>query len=168
MEVVFDGRDMSNFFIQTVNVALALTITQLELDQLRSDLIGISFDTCADLWNLIRPVELFRGKAHPRHIFYALILLKCDGSYEAKAELAGRTSRCDFIKWSWLLIDAIQRLGKSMICIENRFDGWNGKSECLVCLDSLNCEVKDNRGKTFKYFLGMSINNSGIAWVEGP
>ena len=74
-------------------------------------LLGTSYVVCSELWNLIDPEnnENVRG-AHPKHLFWALLLLKTYCIEPILTRVVGGVDTGTFRKWAWLFVSEIASL----------------------------------------------------------
>jgi hypothetical protein len=74
-------------------------------------LIGTSYAVCSELWNLINPSETEElESAHPKHLFWALLFLKCYCTEPILTRVVGGVDGKTFRKWTWGFVEAIAGL----------------------------------------------------------
>jgi hypothetical protein len=73
-------------------------------------MIGTSYGICAELWNLINPTLSVSPDAHPKHLLWALLLMKNYSTEGMNVRVIGGADVQTFRKWSWLFIDAMAKL----------------------------------------------------------
>lgn len=66
------------------------------------------------------------------------------------------------------------------IVFERRYEKWNGRSQCLISVDGVDCAIqeiwpfdktifsKKLNGPGYKYEIGVCIATGVIVWVNGP
>lgn len=165
------------------------TNTKLD-EEICSSLIGTTYNVCSELWNHIDPLnnlalqelhpKIQIQQAHPKHLFWALLFLKCYCTEPILTRLVGGVDNKTFRKWSWAFVDGISLLKQRIIKLENRFMGWDGLSVCLISVDGMDCAIQEiwpfdkeifsekMNGPGYKYEIGVCIKTGWIVWVNGP
>jgi hypothetical protein len=92
------------------------TTTRLD-NEICQSLIGTSYEICAELWNLINPVLSVSRNAQPKHLLWALLLMKQYSTEEVNVRLVGGADNKTYRKWSWLFIEAIANLKASVVSV---------------------------------------------------
>ena len=76
--------------------------------------------------------------------------------------------------------EAIVHLESKVIIFENRFKNWNGKTQCLLCIDGTDVPSYEPgsrstiwwshkfNGPGIKYEVGTCIQTGEIVWFRGP
>jgi hypothetical protein len=82
---------------------------------------GATPEVCNDIWFKLDPTENIDGDAQPKHLLWALMLVKVYAFEKVLAKLAC----CDektFRKWAWRFLDGISEIvTPQVIDLENRF-----------------------------------------------
>jgi hypothetical protein len=143
---------------------------------------GAGSAVVADVWNRIEADgEILKG-AEPKHLLWALVLLKVYQSDEVHCALVGWPSVPTFGKYAWYFIERIADLKDDIIKIENRFDGLDDEvhTNCFMSADCVDCPCfeswpwtkrmyyKKMNGPGIKYEIGVCIKTGHIIWVNGP
>ena len=136
----------------------------------------------ADIWNRIEADgEILKG-GEPKHLLWALVLLKVYQSDEVHCALVGWPSVPTYRKWSWYFIERINDLKDDIIKIEHRFQGLDDvvTTNCFMSSDCVDCPVfeswpfskrmfsKKFNGPGVKYDVGVCIKTGYIVWINGP
>lgn len=133
------------------------------------------------VWNRIvaKPPTLDRG-AHPRHLLWALVLLKCHCPTPALSCMIGWPCEKTFHKWCWHFISRIAVLKEDVIKLDDRFIGWDGTTICLVSVDGIDCMINEPwpfktkwhsqkfNGPAVKCEVAVCIETARIVWIDGP
>ena len=83
-------------------------------DEIRfKSLFGVSASLCASAWNAIG--DAIPKRAFPRHLLWALLLLKAYFSEKINSALTG-TDYKTFRKWSWTFVSHLNEL-KAVSCV---------------------------------------------------
>ena len=143
---------------------------------------GAPSNVVANLWNRIQsrgPIEL-GGK--PKHLLWALVLLKGYSSSELLCAIVGWPSSATFAKWAWYFVNRISELKDDVIKLENRFEGLNGvaNTNCFISVDGTDCPVFEPypwsksmyshklNGPGLKYEIAVCLRTARIVWINGP
>ena len=180
--------------------------TDAALDkEICESLIGTTYEVAAELWNLIDPVthcDKFSG-AHPKHLFWSLLFLKNYCTEPVLIRVVGFVDKKTLQKWVWIFVRAIADLKPdvvSLLCVASppliskiiaslllykiiwirRFEGWDGKTECVCTVDGVDCAIQEPwpfdeeifskklNGPGYKYEICVCIKTGAIVWVNGP
>ena len=95
------------------------------------------------LWNMIVAKGPLANGAAPKHLLWALIFLKCYSTTPVIRRVCGWPAEKTFRKWVWYFIDRISALADDLVKLNNRFDGWDGSTICLVSVDCLDCMINE-------------------------
>jgi hypothetical protein len=84
-------------------------------------------------------------------------------------------------KKGWFFVEAIASLHVELIRFEDRFNGWNGKSQCLLSVDGVDCRVRDPwpfdadmwshkfNDSSYSYEVAIGLfNGLLLCWINGP
>jgi hypothetical protein len=150
-------------------------------EEICRSLIGTSYDVCCEIWNLIDPSSKERLKGSKvRHLFWALLLLKCYCIEPVLIRVVGGVDAGTFRKWSWLFAEEIAALKSRVIVFKHRSRNWNGRTICLVAVDGIDCPVQEQypfdeeafsqkfNGPGYKYEVAICIATCQIVWINGP
>ena len=136
----------------------------------------------ADIWNRIEADgEILKG-GEPKHLLWALVLLKVYQSDEVHCALVGWPSVPTFRKWAWYFIERINDLKDNIIKVEYRFNDLDDivTTNCFMSSDCVDCPVfeswpwskrmfsKKFNGPGVKYDVGVCIKTGYIVWINGP
>ena len=136
----------------------------------------------ADIWNRIEADgEILKG-GEPKHLLWALVLLKVYQSDEVHCALVGWPSVPTFRKWAWYFIERINDLKDNIIKVEYRFNDLDDivTTNCFMSSDCVDCPVfeswpwskrmfsKKFNGPGVKYDVGVCIKTGHIVWLDGP
>lgn len=95
--------------------------TNKALDQeICKSLLGTSYTVCSEIWNLVNPLEsdvLQLQKAHPRHLFWALLFLNCYCTIPILTRVVGGVDDKTFREWSWLFVKEIANLKPRVVSV---------------------------------------------------
>jgi hypothetical protein len=80
-------------------------------------LIGVSYDICAELWNLINPLVSASKNAKPKHLLWTLLFLKNYSTEEVSTRVVGGADKKTFREWCWIFIEAIAKLEPEVVSI---------------------------------------------------
>ena len=143
---------------------------------------GAGSAVVADVWNrIVADGEILKG-GEPKHLLWALVLLKVYQSDEVHCALVGWPSVPTYRKWAWYFIERINDLKDNIIKIENRFNDLDNivHTNCFMSSDCTDCPVfepwpfskkmfsKKFNGPGVKYDVGVCIKTGHIVWVDGP
>jgi hypothetical protein len=149
-----------------------------ELDDYRSAVIGTTFSVCLTIWKMAELSSL--EGAQPKHLLWALCFLKVYPTQLILCILLAVKSKTTAMKWIWIIVECIFELHVKVIRFENRFIGWNKKSQSLLVVDGKDCRIPEQYpfdpkwyshkfdGPGVRYEIGVSIFNGGICWINGP
>ena len=150
---------------------------------------GAKSDVIATIWNIILPAVILDqdrdnglSRAAPKHLLWALILMKVYSTEEIHCSIVGWPHRETFRKWSWYFVKKIAGLKGEVIKLENRFKGLGATTaqNCFLSIDGTDCPIHEPwpfDGKWFSqkfngpavlYEVGICIQTGHICWVNGP
>ena len=78
------------------------------------------------------------------------------------------------------MIEMVADLKDEVILLDDRFEGWNEQSQCLLTVDGTDCPINEPwpfdgkwysekfNGPAIKYEVAVCIQTSHICWVNGP
>jgi hypothetical protein len=75
---------------------------------------GINHEVCSHTWELMSVYRTKPTRANPKHLLWALILLKSYGTEKFLARLWG-TDEKTFRKWSWKMIEGISLMHRRVV-----------------------------------------------------
>ena len=142
--------------------------------------LGASFLTISELWNMLDPTINISNRARPEHLLWTLVFLKVNKTEPIHLQLTGCKSRDTFRRWVKRFAEAIVHLESKVIIFENRFKNWNGKTQCLLCIDGTDVPSYEPgsrstiwwshkfNGPGIKYEVGTCIQTGEIVWFRGP
>ena len=136
----------------------------------------------ADIWNRIEADGGILKGGEPKHLLWALVLLKVYQSDEVHCALVGWPSVPTFRKWAWYFIERINDLKDNIIKVEYRFNDLDDivTTNCFMSSDCVDCPVfeswpwskrmfsKKFNGPGVKYDVGVCIKTGHIVWLDGP
>jgi hypothetical protein len=76
---------------------------------------GTTAVVCCRLWHLLQPVQTMQQGASPRHLLWALMLLKIYSTESVLSTMAQGVDEKTFRKWAWMFIDEISYLEASVV-----------------------------------------------------
>jgi len=85
-----------------------------ELRQFKA-FFGIKPERASEVWSLLMAHNLIPEKAEPKHLLWALLLLKLYCIDDVLATLIGHDEGT-IRKWVWLMVKAMAKLSKKMVC----------------------------------------------------
>ena len=142
--------------------------------------LGASFRTISELWNMLEPSINISNRARPKHLLWTLTFLKVNKSEPVHLQLTGCKSRDTFCQWVSRFAHAIADLESQVIVFENRFKNWNGKTQCLICIDGTDVPTAEPgdrssvwwshkfNGPGVRYEVATCIQTGEIVWFRGP
>lgn len=103
--------------------------TSAALDkEICQSLIGTTYNICSELWNHIDPLHNTQlqqahprvnlSKAHPKHLFWALVFLKVYDTESVLTRLVGGVDNKTFRNWSWAFVDGISSLKPRVVSVK--------------------------------------------------
>ena len=104
---------------------------------------GVSFHRIENLWNMLNPLMNISNQAKPKHLLWTLIFLKVNKSEPVHCQLGGCKSQDTYQQWVKRFADGIAKLKGKVIIFENRFKKWNGKTQCLICIDGTDVPINE-------------------------
>jgi hypothetical protein len=124
---------------------------------------GAGSAVVADVWNRIEADGEISKGAEPKHLLWALVLLKVYQSDEVHCALVGWPSVPTFRKWAWYFIERISKLKDDIIKIENRFEGLGDvvTTNCFMSSDCVDCPCFESWPWT-KRMYSKKMNGPGI------
>jgi hypothetical protein len=143
---------------------------------------GAGSEVVADIWNRIEADAPIDKDAKPKHLLWALVLLKVYQSDEVHCALVGWPSAPTFRKWAWYFVERIAMLKDGIIILANRFDGLDSEiyTHCFISVDGMDCPVNEPwpfnpemysekfNGPGLKYEVAVCIKTGHIVWINGP
>ena len=105
--------------------------------------LGVSLRTIEKLWNMLEPLEKISEQAKPKHLLWTLVFLKVNKTEPVHLQLTGCKSRDTYRQWVKRFLEAIADLESQVIVFEHRFKNWNGKSQCLICIDGTDVPINE-------------------------
>lgn len=142
--------------------------------------LGVSFRTLAELWNMLDPTSKISNRAKPKHLLWTLVYLKVNKTEPIHLQITGCPSRDTFRNWVGRFAAAIAAEESSVIVLANRFNGWDGKTQCLMCIDGTDVPIYEPgvrssiwwshkfNGPGVRYEVGTCIRTGDIVWFRGP
>jgi hypothetical protein len=76
---------------------------------------GTSAAVCSRLWYLLQPGKTMPQGASPRHLLWALMLLKIYSTESVLSTMAQGVDEKTFRKWAWMFVDEISYLEASVV-----------------------------------------------------
>lgn len=76
---------------------------------------GVTFPVLSEVWRRLEPKTKISPGARPHHLIWAYIQLKVCASEAVHCRIAKVSDRKNFRHWSWLFIDAISALEKTVV-----------------------------------------------------
>jgi len=154
----------------------------LEDETFRS-FFGASISIITELWNLLIPTLIgkvgYKG-AEPMHLLWALVHIKVYSTEAVHCRIVGWPDKKTYRKWTWHMLRKISDLKEKVMRLDDRFEGWDGTTSCLMSIDGIDCMVNEPwpfdekwysqkfNGPGVKYEVGVCINSGRIVWVNGP
>ena len=143
---------------------------------------GAPSEVVADLWNRIRSRGPIEQGGKPKHLLWALVLLKAYAPSELLCAIVGWPSAKTFNKWAWYFVKRISELKDDVIKLENRFEGLGGvaNTNCFISVDGTDCPVFEPypfkssmfshklNGPGLKYEVAVCLKTAKIVWINGP
>ena len=142
--------------------------------------LGASFLTISELWNMLNPTTNISNRARPKHLLWTLVFLKVNKSEPVHLQLTGCKSRDTFRQWVKRFAEAIADHESQVIVFENQFKNWDGKTQCLLCIDCTDVPILEPgdrsavwwshkfNGPGVRYEVGTCIQTGEIVWFRGP
>jgi DDE superfamily endonuclease len=139
---------------------------------------GASIDVVVNVWNRLE--STIDSAAKPKHLLWSLVFLKIYGTEDVHCRITGWPDPKTFRKWTWYFLEQISALKDNVINLDNRFDGFDGSTNCLISVDGTHCPVMEPwpfdrkwysqkfNGPGVKYEVGVCIKTGFIVWVNGP
>lgn len=140
---------------------------------------GTSPENCAKVWQKIDEQDSLPDGGKPKHLLWALMLLKLYCSEMVLSSMAGGVHQETFRKWAWTFVDLIAFLQYRVILWENRFKNNIG-NVCLVSVDGTDFRIYQwkpfwkgwyshkFKGPGVRYEVGVCIRSGDIVWIHGP
>jgi hypothetical protein len=141
---------------------------------------GVSFIVVAELWNMLDPTSNISNRAKPKHLLWTLVFLKVNKSEPVHLRITGCKSRDTFRDWVGRFAAAIADLESRVIVFSNRFKDWDGRTQCLMCIDGTDIPIFEPglrnsiwwshkfNGPGIRYEVGTCIRTGDIVWFRGP
>lgn len=135
------------------------------------------------LWNriLTQPHQPpLSTNAQPKHLLWAMVFLKCYNSTTVLRRICGWPSETTYREWTWYFLNRISALKLDVINVNNRFDGYDGTTQCLLSVDGVDCPIQEPwpfeekwysqkfNGPAVKYEVAVCIRTGYIVWTNGP
>jgi hypothetical protein len=142
--------------------------------------LGASFRTISELWNMLEPIQNISSRARPKHLLWTFVYLKVHKSEPIHLRITGCKSRDTFRNWVDRFVDSIADLEDEVIVFENRFREWDGKTQCLLCIDGTDIQINEPgdrnsiwwshkfNGPGVRYEVATCIKTGDIVWFRGP
>jgi hypothetical protein len=142
--------------------------------------IGVSFIVVAELWNMLDPPSNISNRAKPKHLLWTLVFLKVNQTEPVHLRITGCKSRDTFRDWVGRFAAAIADLQSRVIVFSNRFKDWDGRTQCLMCIDGTDIPIFEPglrssiwwshkfNGPGIRYEVGTCIRTGDIVWFRGP
>ena len=142
--------------------------------------LGVSFPVMSELWNRLDPTNNISNRAKPEHLLWTLVFLKVNNSEPVHLQITGCRSRDTFRRWVNRFATAITTLETEIINLGNRFQGWDGKTRCLMCVDGTDVPIYEPgdrssiwwshkfNGPGIRYEVATCIRTGDIVWFRGP
>lgn len=140
--------------------------------------LGAPIAVITDIWNRIE-ANLDTG-AMPKHLLWMLVFIKVYSTELVHCSIVGWIHPQTYRKWTWYMLEKVAELKHTVIKLDNRFDGWDGRAQCLISVDGTDCPVnepwpwekkwysKKFNGPAVKYEVGVCIATGYIVWIKGP
>jgi hypothetical protein len=77
-------------------------------------LFGVTPDQCSELWTLLSSETTMDSYAKPKHLLWALMLMKIYAT-EAVLSVSAGCDKNTFRKWTWTFIEEMSNLSKSVV-----------------------------------------------------
>ena len=142
--------------------------------------LGVSFLAISELWNMLDPTIMISDRAKPKHLLWTLVFLKVNKSEPVHLKITGCKSRDTFRQWVNRFAVAIANLEARVIDLKNRFKGWDGSTQCLMCIDGTDIPISEPgdrssiwwshkfNGPGIRYEVATCICTGDIVWFRGP
>jgi len=142
--------------------------------------LGVSFRIVAELWNKLDPTSKISNRANPKHLLWTLVFLKVNKTEPIHLKITGCKSRDTFRHRVGRFAAAIAALQSTIIVLANRFNDWDGKTQCLMCIDGTDVPIYEPgvrssiwwshkfNGPGVRYEVGTCIRTGDIVWFRGP
>lgn len=140
---------------------------------------GCSVAVVAHIWGRIQPA-LTKPASHPKHLLWALVFIKIYSTEDVHSRIVGWPDRKTFRTWTWYILEKVAALKDEVIVLNNRFEGYDGSTTCLISLDCTDCPVMEPwpfdtkwysqkmNGPAVKYEVAVCIKTGHIVWTNGP
>ena len=146
---------------------------------------GIDPALCSLVWYILTEDEdyatTFPTGAHPKHLLWALLMLKVYSTESSLCAIAKVKSPKTFRKWAWVFVVAMADLAEHFIVWEMRKDGAPAAGDmAYVSIDGTDCRILEPRpfhkrwyswkfnGPGLQYEVGVAIRSGSIVWLNGP
>ena len=106
-------------------------------------ILGASFKTISELWNMLNPINNISNRAQPKHLLWTMVFLKVYKSEPVHLQLTGCKSHDTFQQWVLRFGLAIADLESKVIVFENCFKNWCGRTQCLICIDGTDVHIAE-------------------------
>jgi hypothetical protein len=136
---------------------------------------GTDANVMCDLWQRCRRPS----KTEPKHLLWTLMYMKLYCPEDVMTILCS-TSKCTFLKWIWLWIEAIADFSCEVILWEKRLRNAPEGVWCLTSVDGTDFMIQEPQPFNkkwmspkfkcagLKYEVCMSIFSGDIVWIYGP
>ena len=142
--------------------------------------LGASFLTVSELWNRLDPTNKISNRAEPKHLLWTLVFLKVNKTEPIHLKITGCKSRDTFRGWVNRFATAIALLETDITNLANRFNDWDGRNRCLMCIDGTDVPIYEPgdrsavwwshkfNGPGVRYEVATCIRTGDIVWFKGP
>ena len=149
-------------------------------DEAHRSFFGAPIGVIATLWNKLLPHIDVAAGAKPKHLLWALVMIKVYTSAAVHRRIVGWPDPKTYRKWSWYFLEKIALLKEDIIQLDRRFEGYDGVAQCLMSIDGVDCMVNEPwpfdtkwysqkfNGPGVKYEVGVCIATGNICWINGP
>ena len=142
---------------------------------------GASIPVILILWQkIVAKPPLLSASAHPKHLLWSLVFLKCYNSTNVLRRICGWPGESAYREWTWYFLNRIAALKSDVIKLDNRFHGFDGTATCLMSVDGIDCLINEPwpfeekwysqkfNGPAVKYEIAVCIKSGYIVWTHGP
>jgi hypothetical protein len=143
--MIIDADDIELWAQKVLRWPTSLKWKQVNRNGRFRSVFGAGSAVVADVWNRIEADgEILKG-GEPKHLLWALVLLKVYQSDEVHCALVGWPSAPTFRKWAWYFVKRISMLKDDIIILGNRFDGLDSEISihCFISVDGTDCPVSE-------------------------
>jgi hypothetical protein len=104
--------------------------------------LGAPVGVITDIRNRIE-ANLDPHAPQPKHLLWSLVSIKVYSTEEVHCCIVGWPDPKTYRKWMWYFREKIAGLAEEVILFDNRFDGADGSSSCLISVDGTDCPINE-------------------------